>query len=450
MTHVTGLFKQAAWSPNGKMLAFLFVQNASRSAGALDAMKPWDGVIGEDGVEIQGVYAVDVADGKGDWLIAPTPQMYTFEFDWAPNSHELAFIGAPAPGENNWWVANLYTVGTGDKTPRTVLNPSTTTSALHGLQIAVPRFSPDGKKIALIGGLMSDQGSTGGDVWVVAADGKSAPVDVTPGIDGTPTWESWFSNTILGFIEDRRGHTLFNVWDSVKQAPLHNPVDDLGEVTISGGPIKNAVSSSFQTGSTVFVQSGIGKAPEIWMRAGGKITQFSHFNDNMPARSTAKIESIEWKSDAFDVQGWLTYPTNYDPAKKYPMIVTVHGGPSSSAFPRGTQWADLGYFEFQPNPRGSFGQGEAFTAANKQRLRLRRPPRHPRRRRRSGKESFHRRPPPRPHRLELRRLYEHVRRNPDQPLRRHRRRRRHQQLEELLWRKLHRPVDGPVLRRNRL
>ena len=291
--------------------------------------------------------------------------MYTFEFDWAPNSHELAFIGAPAPGENNWWVANLFTVGTGDKTPRTVLNPSTTTSALHGLQIAVPRFSPDGKKIALIGGLMSDQGSTGGDVWVVAADGKSAPVDVTPGIDGTPTWESWFSNTILGFIEDRRGHTLFNVWDSVKQAPLHNPVDDLGEVTISGGPIKNAVSSSFQTGSTVFVQSGIGKAPEIWMRAGGKITQFSHFNDNMPARSTAKIESIEWKSDAFDVQGWLTYPTNYDPAKKYPMIVTVHGGPSSSAFPRGTQWADLGYFELQPNPRGSFGQGEAFAAANK-------------------------------------------------------------------------------------
>jgi hypothetical protein len=37
------------------------------------------------------------------------------------------------------------------------------------VQIAVPRWSPDGKKIAFIGGLMSDQGSTGGDVWIVSA-----------------------------------------------------------------------------------------------------------------------------------------------------------------------------------------------------------------------------------------------------------------------------------------
>ena len=102
LTHVTGLFKQVAWSPNGKSLAFLFVENASRSAGALDAMKPWAGVIGEDNLEIQGVYAVDVADGKGEWLVAPTPQMYTFEFAWAPSSREIAFIGAAAPGENNW------------------------------------------------------------------------------------------------------------------------------------------------------------------------------------------------------------------------------------------------------------------------------------------------------------------------------------------------------------
>ena len=69
LTHVTGLFKQAAWSPDGKTIAFLFVENASRSAGALDAMKPWAGVIGEDNLEIQGVYQVDVQSGQGDWLI---------------------------------------------------------------------------------------------------------------------------------------------------------------------------------------------------------------------------------------------------------------------------------------------------------------------------------------------------------------------------------------------
>ncbi len=97
LTHVTGLFKQAAWSPDGKSIAFLFVENATRSAGALDAMKPWAGVIGEDGVEIQRVYAVDVATGKGAWLIPATPEMYVYEFGWAPNSKQIAFIERPRP-----------------------------------------------------------------------------------------------------------------------------------------------------------------------------------------------------------------------------------------------------------------------------------------------------------------------------------------------------------------
>ncbi len=361
LTHVTGLFKQAAFSPNGEKLAFLFVENASRSAGALDAMKPWAGVIGEDNLEIQGVYAVNVADGKGDWLVPATPQMYTFEFDWAPGSKEIAFIGAAAPGENNWWVANLYTISMGEKTPRVLFNPSSTQTALKGLQIAVPRFSPDGKKIAFIGGLMSDQGSTGGDLWVLDAKG-GAPVDITPGIDGTPTFIAWTGNDTLGFTEDRRGHMLLADVDA--RSKKIDASTDLGTVQLSGGAIKNAITVS-HTGTLAFVKSGFDVAPEIYVGGFGSLKQYSHLNDGVPARNTARIESIEWKNDSFDVQGWLSYPTNYDASKKYPMIVTVHGGPSASAFPRGAQWADLGYFEFQPNPRGSFGQGEAFTAANK-------------------------------------------------------------------------------------
>jgi dipeptidyl aminopeptidase/acylaminoacyl peptidase len=98
--------------------------------------------------------------------------------------------------------------------------------------------------------------------------------------------------------------------------------------------------------------------------AGITPSQITHLNDNAP-KNTHKVESVEWTSDNFHVQGWLTYPKNYDPHKKYPMIVEVHGGPSASAGPdRNTMYADLGYFQFAPNPRGSFGQGEAFTAAN--------------------------------------------------------------------------------------
>ncbi|MFY9674470.1 MAG: prolyl oligopeptidase family serine peptidase, partial [Terriglobales bacterium] len=72
------------------------------------------------------------------------------------------------------------------------------------------------------------------------------------------------------------------------------------------------------------------------------------------------------------VQGWLMLPANYDPARKYPLVVSVHGGPSwactskwSSGGMAGMTAASLlDWFVLCPNPRGSFGQGEAFAEAN--------------------------------------------------------------------------------------
>ena len=373
LTHVTGNIEQAAWSPDGKQIAFLFVKNATRSAGALDAMKPWDGVIGEDGVEVQQVYVVSAADGQENW--ETLTGLHVYEFAWAPDSRQIAFIGANPPGENNWWIAKLYTqqvLPRGEQAQKSwtvVLDPNTVSGPLHGLQIAVPRWSPDGKHIALIGGLMSDQGSTGGDVWVVDAKGGSDPIDVTPGIDGTPCYESWVSDHTVGFVEDRRGHTLLsavniNTKTLVPEAPL-----DLGEVTVSGGPIKDAISISDRIDGakdriTAFVKSGHDVSPELWAGTATNLKQITHLNDGV--KPPVRMESIEWENEGLHVQGWLTYPKDYNPAKKYPLIVEVHGGPSASAAGRGgTMWAEQGYFDFQPNPRGSFGQGEAFVQANR-------------------------------------------------------------------------------------
>ena len=363
LSHVTGDLAQPAWSPDGKSIAFLFVENATRHAGALDAMPVWNGVIGEDGVEIQRVYAVSVADAAGRWL---TPErLHVYEFSWAPNASKIAFIAANPPGENTWWIAKLYAESISSSEPRVILDPVTVPGPLHGLQMAVPRWSPDSKRLCFIGGLMSDQGSTGGDVWVIDADGKHL-FDATPGIDGTPTYAIWTRNTTVGFIEDRRGHSLAVDWDTEKRAMLPGGELDLGEVSISGGPIKNAVSYTPANGDTLaFVKSGFSTPPEIWtLDSHNGLRQLTNIN---AARTPPayKFESIEWQNEGFHVQGWLTYPKNYDPSKKYPMIVEVHGGPSASAGPRGgTQWAELGYFDFQPNPRGSFGQGEKFVQAN--------------------------------------------------------------------------------------
>ncbi len=375
LSHLAGNLQQPAWSPDGKSIAFLFVQNATRSAGALDAMKPWSGVIGEDGVEVQRVDSVDVSTGNDNWL---TPaNLHVYEFAWSPASPEITFIAANPPGENNWWIAKLYTATitghlqetTGSNTKdqvneelHVVLDPNTISGPLHDLQIAVPRFSPDGTHIAFIGGLMSDQGSTGGDVYVIDSKGGT-PADTTPGIDGTPCFEAWLSNTKLAFVEDRSGHTVLVRWDTSTNSEVS--ATDLGEATVSGGGIKDAVSVSSNR-KVAFVESSFTTPPELYLLTTdtGDITQLTHLNANL--KPTAKTISLEWDNEGYHVQGWLTYPVDYDPARKYPLIVSVHGGPSASVGARwgNSMWSQQGYFEFQPNPRGSFGQGEKFVQAN--------------------------------------------------------------------------------------
>jgi dipeptidyl aminopeptidase/acylaminoacyl peptidase len=100
------------------------------------------------------------------------------------------------------------------------------------------------------------------------------------------------------------------------------------------------------------------------------VIQLTHANDRVEP-AWGKSVSLAWRSDKFHVQGWLMLPKDYDPAKKYPLIVEVHGGPASAVVGHwgggglgAAAFSALGYFVLQPNPRGSFGQGEDFTQAN--------------------------------------------------------------------------------------
>ena len=102
------------------------------------------------------------------------------------------------------------------------------------------------------------------------------------------------------------------------------------------------------------------------------VMQLSHFNDGVKP-AWGKSDSLSWKSDGFRVQGWLLLPKDYDSSKKYPLIVEVHGGPAAAVMSRwggggglsAAAFSALGYFVLLPNPRGSYGQGEAFTQANR-------------------------------------------------------------------------------------
>jgi dipeptidyl aminopeptidase/acylaminoacyl peptidase len=365
LTQLVGGIDSLAWSPDGKTIGFLFVENATRSAGALAAMKPWAGVIGEDGVEIQRVGVVDVANGSFSQV---TPAaLHAYEFGWSPDSKHLVFVAANPPGENNWWVAQLYTEDIAGGQPKSILDTTKVSGSLHGLQIAVPRWSPDGSRIAFIGGLMSDQGQTGGDVYVIPSMGGE-PKDVTPGRAASVAFIGWVSPQVIGIAEHVGGSshiTALNL-STGKDLPQVNATFP---ETVGAGGLSMSVSLSHERALTL-IRSSFEKAPEVWAGPLGAMKQITHLNDEMKP-AWGKTENIEWTNDGFKVQGWLLYPANYDPAKKYPLLVSVHGGPSSAVTPRwpgmgygGVPFSALGYFVFMPNPRGSYGQGEKFTQAN--------------------------------------------------------------------------------------
>ncbi len=378
ITHVTGTIDQPAWSPDGSTIGFLFVENATRSAGALAAMKPWSGVIGEDGVEVQTVDVVDVKDGKTSNLGRSLPNLHAYEFDWAPDSKQIAVVAAPLPGENNWWVAKLYVVKTegseaaGAVQTREILDPQKVSGSLHGLQIGVPKWSPDGTSIGLIGGLMSDQGVTGGDVYVIPANGGE-PKDVTSGRMSSVANFNWDGDRRLELAEHVGGSSHLALLDleSGKDVARNEMEMTFPESIGSGGKTMSISMATKGKGEVAFIRSSFGQAPEVWAGPLGHLRQITHLNDRLKP-VWGKAESIEWQNEGFRIQGWLLYPANYDPAKTYPLLVSVHGGPSSVVSPHwpgvsygGVPFSALGYFVFMPNPRGSYGQGERFTQANR-------------------------------------------------------------------------------------
>jgi dipeptidyl aminopeptidase/acylaminoacyl peptidase len=365
LTHVVGGLDSLTWSPDGKSIGFLFVENATRSAGALAAMKPWSGVIGEDGVEIQRVGMVNVTSGAFSQVTPAT--LHVYEFGWSPDSKHLVFVAANPPGENNWWVAQLYTEEIAGSQAKSILDTTKVSGSLHGLQIAVPRWSPDGSQIAFIGGLMSDQGSTGGDVYVIPSDGGE-PRNITPGRSASVAYIGWVGPEAIGIVEHVGGNSHLTALNLRTGKDLPQ-VDVTFPESIGAGGL--AMSLSLSNKHTIaLIRSSFAMAPEVWAGPAGAMKQITHLNDGLKP-AWGKTENIEWTNDGFKVQGWLLYPANYDPTKKYPLLVSVHGGPSSAVTPRwpgvgygGVPFSALGYFVFMPNPRGSYGQGEKFTQAN--------------------------------------------------------------------------------------
>lgn len=355
VTAVKGFLDAPRWSTDGKTLAVLFTENAVRAAGPLVAEVHATGVI-KDSITEQRLALVDTS-GANFRPITPA-DMYVYEYDWSPDGKRFVLTAAHGNGDNNWYVAQLYTLTTDGTGVKSIYKPP--------LQIANPAWSPDGKSIAFIGGLMSDEGVVGGDIFIVPAEGGKAR-DITPNLKGSVSSLAWEGGARIGFSEWVEGGSAVA---DVSPDDARVQVLWQGEDRIGSNEWPEIVSLSLDGKSSALIRQSFSHAPEIWAGPTGRWKQITSRNATLKS-PLGEAKSIHWNNEGFDLQGWLLYPKTFDPARKYPMVVNVHGGPSSmaqSSWPGrhsfGMALSSAGYFVFFPNPRGSYGEGEKFTQAN--------------------------------------------------------------------------------------
>ncbi len=352
LTSAKGFLAEPKWSPDGKSIAFLLIENAGRDAGPLVAMSRAIGVM-EEHIAEQRVAVVDVASRKLR-LVTPA-DMYVYHYHWAPDSRHMVAEAAPGSGDSNYWTAQLHVVDTGAATMKAIYKPA--------LQLANPRWSPDGAHIAFIEGLMSDEGVTGGDVFLMDANGAGAR-NITPDIKTSITSFEWLDAGHIAIAQNAGGEAAIgrlSIADG-SVAPMWQGPEGITADYGIGASIANDGKTS------AIIRSSFNHPPEVWAGPFGAWKQITHQNDAMHA-TWGDATNLHWRNGTFDVSGWLLAPARIESGHTYPMIVWIHGGPASASLNRwppeqAALLSSKGYYVFFPNFRGSYGQGEAFTRAN--------------------------------------------------------------------------------------
>jgi dienelactone hydrolase len=333
-------------------LSMLAIENATKEVGATQAGAAIAGDLDAPPPE-QRIAILE----KGALRFVSPPDMFVYEYDWRGAGKGFVGTAAPGDGDNNWWIAKLYAFPESGAGAKVIYSPASAQQ-----QLAMPKVSRDGSKVAFIAGIMSDFGSTGGDIYTMPIDGGTA-TNLTPDMHASATAIAWLCDGHLQAELLAGDKTQFADLGTGLAAAAPRIVWSGEE---SFGDRSTGISTACPSGITADAHESFTSPPEIEV---GPIGHWRNLtSSNAGVSLSARVQSVWWKNDGFDIQGWLLLPLHAE--GKLPMITIVHGGPAAAVVP-GFSGSGLtntllehGYALFRPNPRGSYGQGERFTQAN--------------------------------------------------------------------------------------
>jgi dipeptidyl aminopeptidase/acylaminoacyl peptidase len=381
ITHVTEMPSDIHWSPDGKSIGFtMFVPKPAvwqidmpkapdsahwtKSPRIVETLHFREDRRGFQDPGFRHLFVVSTDGGParqithGDWNVGARFDDLSgpVGWDWMPDGKTIILDGWDGPdGDYQFRSSNLYTVDANTGTTRAL---TTEKGNWHS-----PVVSPDGKHIAYSGFAATDKTYTTGGLYVMDVDGTHAR-PLTEAMDRDAGDLHWApDNSGIYFSADDHGaHQVYF-------APLTGSVR-----TITSGPILVGLGSVSKTGVLAVTRTTEQRPADvaridIKAKGGAEVVQLTHVNDAALSRiHLGTLEEINYvSSGGAHIQGWVVKPPGFDPAKKYPLIMEIHGGPHG-AYNVGFSYqfqnfAANDFVVIYVNPRGSTGYGSAFGAA---------------------------------------------------------------------------------------
>jgi dipeptidyl aminopeptidase/acylaminoacyl peptidase len=363
LTEVKTAVGNFAFSPDGRWIAFTMRDAPTEEEEKLNKGRA-DYRWVDENVKMSRLYVIPVgkdASGKREprKLTVDAPYTVDGDFDWSPDGRWIVFSHTRTPKANDWPSADVSAVE--------VATGKVTALAQTPAAELSPRFSPDGKWIALVISDNPPRWAQSGLIHVIPATGGQ-PRALAASHDGQPNIAGWSADgRAILFSEARGTGTQLYALDVAS-----NRITEIGDSRqVLGGVNVNRARTVIG-----FTAQASDRAPEAYVSPADKFApvQVSRANADLPKLPLGRTEVIRWKSaDGKEVEGLLTYPVNYRPGQRVPLLLNVHGGPAGvfqqtyiagrGAYPLAS-FAARGYAILRPNPRGSSGYGTEFRRAN--------------------------------------------------------------------------------------
>ncbi len=365
-----------SWSPDGKWIGFsMFVAKdpdwkidlpsapsgaqwtkAPRIVGSLHYRADRTGYL-DDGYTH--LFVVPATGGtprqitRGDWSVGPRGNGIpgAVGFTWLPDGKTVVVDGNDAPdAERQYRRSNLYAVDLATGSTRRLTTQDGSWSG--------PVISPDGKLVAFTGAPAGAVSYRAEDLYTMNVDGSGITLR-SQGLDRDPAGVTWAPDGKgIYFVAQDRG--AGNLWYAALGAAPRQ---------VTTGTHLIAAPTIAKTGIAFAVRTNPSLPPDVVridLKKPSGLVQITEVNaDLMAGTRIGEVEEIWYTSTGgARIQGWLVKPPTFDPSRKYPLILEIHGGPHAMynvGFNYSFQnFAANGFVVLYTNPRGSTGYGSSF------------------------------------------------------------------------------------------